>query len=338
MVGVESIWGTEVTVTRAYEFDDEGPLQFTPGWIESQGLKAGVVFTSVSRVVQSRFDVAGDLNMDFVDQGGMGLLLKHALGSAITTPTQIAATTAYSQIHTPGPRTGLGLTVQLGRPQTDGTVRPHTYYGCKFAGWEFSVSDNEMAKLRLTVNGRNENTATALAVASYNASAAPFSFSDASTFTVGGTASTTGGETTIAGGTAVTTVATGATITGEVPMASERYGLGNAGNKREQIENGIQTVTMALTSEYTSRAEFYDLLKSAGTTAIQLDFSHGDAGGGNAYLLSFVLPACKVKEGGPHVGGPDLVDQPITLQAYSDGTNPVIQIKLVSVDSTLSGA
>jgi len=335
MAAQETTWATPVTVTRAYEFLGETMI-FDPTWLASQGLKAGQAVERASRVTQSRFNVAGDLTMEHTDQGGMGLLWKHALGSAITTPT-LVATTAYKQIHVPGPRTGFGLTVQIGRPQTDGTVRAHTFNGCKCLGFEFSCSDNQVAQLKLTLNGQNESTATGLAAATYTAGAGVFSFADAANFKIGGTATTSAGETTIASGVAVTTVATGVTITGTIPAADSRYGLGNAGLKKEQIENGIQTYTIALAGEYTQRTEFYDLLKSGAATPLQLDFSHGDAGSANPYLLSFIFPAVKVKEGGPQVSGADLVDQSITLQAYDDGTtNPVMQVKLVSKDSVLA--
>jgi hypothetical protein len=70
---------------------------------------------------------------------------------------------------------------------------------------------------------------------------------------------------------------------------------------------------------------------------MQIDFTHGDAGGGNPFLLSFILPAVKFKEGGPQVGGPDIVGQDINFEAYDDGsgTNPPIQVKLVSTDQQL---
>lgn len=336
MAAQETTVGTAVTVTRAYEILSES-IQWTPTWLRGAGLKAGQAYTRASRVAQSRYTVAGDITLEHSDRAGMGLLWKHALGSTTTVPTLIA-TTAYKQIHTPSTtgKTGLGLTVQVGRPQTDGTVRAFTYNGVKISGWEFTCNDNSIAQLKLTTDGWNEATATALATASYIATAGVFSFEDATNFKLGGTASTASGEVSISGGVTVTTVVKGVTITGSTPLATDRYGLGNTGVKREQIDNGFPTCTIKLDGEFTSRTEIYDLMKANTTTALQLDFAQGDAGSANPFLLSFIFPACKITEGSVNADGPDILSQSISLEAFDDGTNAPVQVKLVSTDATLA--
>lgn len=347
MIAPETTVGTAVTVTKAYEYDSEG-IDFDPGWQESQGLRAGQGYVSVGRVQQTAFSVSGDITLKVADRGfttggGMGLWWKHALGSTITTPTVIGATTAFKQIHTPGPKTGLSLTAQVGRPQTDATVRPFTWRGMKIPQWEFTCQDQGLAQLKLTVDAWQEDVATALATASYPTASEIFAFQHATNFKIGGTVSTTGGETSISGGTTVSTLATGITVTGSTPMADSRRGLGNAGVKKEQIENDIPTVTGSLDGEFTTRAEFYDLFKSGGTTALQLDFAKfsqngndaaGVAAGANPFLLSFIWPAVKIKAAGVHVDGPDILGQDISFQAYSNNVDPVIQVKLVEVAAT----
>lgn len=335
MVAAESTVGTPVTVTTAYEFLNED-LHLNPTWLDGMGLKAGQGYKRVARTSISRKDVEGGFAMEFADQGHMGLLLKHALGSTITVPTLIA-TTAYKQIHTPGFKTGLGLTLQVGRPQPDATVRAFTYTGLKISDWEFSCTDAQYAQMKFTCDAWNESTATGLAAASYTAGAGIFSFADASNFKIGGTATTSAGETTIASGVAITTLVKGVTIKGSTPLAQERYGLGNSGIKKEQIENGIPTITGSLDAEFTSRTEIYDLFSANTTTALQLDFSHGDAGSSNPYLLSFIFPAVKFKAAAANVAGPDILAQKIDFEAFDDGSgsNPVVQVKLVSKDATL---
>lgn len=336
MVAAESTVGTAVTPTIAYEFLEEG-MQFNPTWLDGQGLKAGQAFKRVSRTVQSRFDVNGDLTVEHADQGHMGLLWKHALGSALTTPVVIA-TTAYKQLHTPGTHGGLGLTIQVGRPEASTTtVKPFTYNGCKVSQWDFSCNDGQLAQLKLTIDGWNEATATALATASYTAGAGVFTFADASNFKLGGTASTSGGETTITSGSAVTSIVRGVTITGATGMKVDRYGLGNSGVKKEQLENDFPTITGTLDAEFTLQSDFYTAFKANTTTAMQLDFSHGDAGSANPYLLSFIFPAVKFKSASVNATGPDVLGQQVAFEAFDDGsgTNPVLQVKLVSKDTTL---
>lgn len=329
----ESTWGTPVTVTKFAEFQSES-LKFEPTFLEPTGLRPGIKHKRGDRLQISRKTVNGDIVLQHATKG-MGLLWKHALASSISTPTQIAATTAYKQIHTPGDFRGLGLTVQVGTPEpSTGTVRARTYSGIKFSGWEFSVSDGDIPTLTLSCEGRSESTATALAAASYVAGNSIFSFPQA-VLKLGGTATTASGETTIAGGATATTIITEITISGDNPMATERYGLGNTGLKAEPLENDTPTITGSLSAEF-NKTELYDLFQANTSTAMELTFTHTvDAGVGNPFLLSFIMPLCKFKSGAPSVSGPDIVTMSTDFEAYSDGTNPVIQVKLVSTDTTL---
>src|SRR5215469_18033368 len=203
----ESTYGTPVTVTHFYEFLSES-LTFNPNWLDGAGLKAGQAYNRASRTVQSRFDVNGYLTMEHTIGSpanavadSMGFWWKYALGSSVTTPTLVLGT-AYKQVHTNGSKAGQFITVQVGRPQISGiTVQPFTYTGIKVTDWEFSCNDNQIAQLKCTCDGQTELTSVALAAASYPTPNGLFAFSDASVMTIGGTASTSGGETTVAGGT-----------------------------------------------------------------------------------------------------------------------------------------
>jgi hypothetical protein len=346
----ESAYGTPVTTTHFYEFLSE-TFTFDPGWLDGQGLKAGQAYNRSSRTVQSRFDVNGDLTMEHTSgeaanavADSMGFWWKYALGSALVTPTVVLGT-AYKQVHTNGSKAGQFITFQAGRPQVSGaTVQPFTYTGTKISDWEFSCNDNQIAQLKVTGNARNELTATALAAASYPTPNGLFAFSHATNFKIGGTATTSAGETTVASGVSVASLVNGITIAGSNPMKTDRYGLGNAGLKGEPIENAIPTITGTLSTEFFSRTELYDVFKAGTTVPLQLDFSKFDAAGNDAngvaagpnpYLLSFILPAIKLKSAAANVSGPDVIPQSVGFQAYDDGTtNPVIQVKLVSKESS----
>ena len=334
----ETIVGTQVTVDKFWEMLPE-TIQWNPTWLESAGMKAGQGYKRVTRTLVSRVSVNGDGSFECADKG-MGLLWRHALGGGIG-PTVIGATTAFDSYHVPGAKTALGLTIQVGRPQTDATVRPFTYRGCKIVSWTFSLSDNAFATIAITIDGWQEDTATALATATFAATAGVFTFADVGpatggSFTLGGTPTTAAGKTTIAGGVAVQTLCRGITITGATPMRGEGYGLGNNGVKSNQIENGIPTVTGSLDAEFTQRTEIYDIFKANTTTALQLDMAHGDAGSANPFRLGFILPAIKLKDANVNVGGPDVLPQQVNFEAYDDGTtNPVIQVRQVSTDTTL---
>jgi hypothetical protein len=346
----ETTYGTPVTVTHFYEFLSEN-FQYNPTWLDGQGLKSGQAYKRASRTVVSQSDVNGDLTMEHTSgeaantvADSMGFWWKFALGSALVTPTVVLGT-AYKQVHTNGSKAGQFITCQVGRPQISGvTVQPFTYTGTKVTDWEFSCNTGQYAQLKLTMDGRTELTSTGLAAASYPTPNGLFAFSHASVMTVGGTASTSAGETTIAGGASLGSLVNGVVITGTTPMKVDRYGLGNQGLKGEPIENAIPSVTGTLSTEFFSRTELYDVFKLATTTPLQLDFTKFDAAGNDAngvnagpnpYRLSFLFPAVKFKSGSVNVTSPDVIPQSIGFEAYDDGTaNPVIQVKLVSKESS----
>src|SRR5258707_5531328 len=349
-VASPSYGDSATVVTHFYELLGEN-FVFNPNWLDGLGLKSGQAFKRGSRTVQSRFDVNGDLTMDHTSgeaanaaADSMGFWWKYALGSTLVTPTVVVGT-AYKQVHTNGTKAGQYIACQVGRPQILSTTVQRFYFtGIKVTQWDFSCNDNQIAQLKLTFDGRTELTSVALAAASYPTPNGLFAFSNASVFTLGGTATTSAGETTIAGRTPIPSLVNGITITGATPMKVDQYGLGNAGLKGEPIENAIPTITGTLNTEFYSRTELYDIFKAGTGQPLQLDFTkfdsagndaNGAAAGPNPYRLSFILPAVRFKSAAVNIGGPDVIGQSVGFQAYDDGTtNPVIQVKLVSKESS----
>ncbi len=330
-VGEESAWGTAVTPDHAYEFNDEG-LKREPTWLEPTGLRAGQKYKRAGRVSVSRESVTGDMTLEHATKG-MGLLWKHALASS-GVPVQLETSAAYEQVHVPGDFRGLGLTVQVGRPEpSTGTVRPFTYSGCKIGSWELNVSDNAIPTLKVTFDGRKEDTGTALVAASYLSGSHVFSFADA-TLTLGGTAATASGKTTVTSGVAVATVVTEVTVSGEAPMANERFGIGNAGLKSEQLENDTPTISGSLSAEF-NKTELYDVYANNDTTAMVLKLEGQEIESGHRETLEIILPAVKLKSAAPNVGGPDIVSMSTDFEAYDDESNPPIQVRIISEDTAL---
>src|SRR5258707_4309524 len=265
----EVTYGTPVTTTHFYEFLSE-TFTFNPNWLDGQGLKSGQAYKRGSRTVQSRFDVAGVLTMEFTSGEAANAVAdsmcfghKYALGSTVVTPTVVLGT-AYKQVHTNGTKAGQYITLHVGRPQIlSTTVQPFTETGVKINGWEFSCNDNQIAQFKVTGNARTELTSTGLAAASYPTPNGLFSFANASVMTLGGTATTAAGETTIAGGSSLGSLGTGIIITGATAMKADSFELRNAGLTGEPIRYGIATITGSLTTEFYSRTELYDVFRAA---------------------------------------------------------------------------
>jgi len=329
MAALETTWGTAVTPTKTYEFNSES-LSWEPTWLEPTGLRVGTKYKRASRLVQSRQSVSGSIELEHASRG-MGTLWKAALGSTVTTPTLVLGS-AYKQVHNPGDFLGKSLTLQVGRPEPSGTVRPHTYAGCKVQSWEFSVSDNEVATLSLDVDGRSEATATALATAAYTSGAEVFNFSQVTVFKTGGTVAGAT-ELTVTGGVTVPGVARGITIKGESPKATERFGLGNVGLKSEQLENDVPMITGSIEAEW-DRTTWYDAFKANTTTAIELKLEGSVISGTDKNTIHIVIPAAKFKASPFQVGGPDIVTGTVDFEAYSDESNSPLMVKLISADAT----
>lgn len=339
----EGTVGTEGTVNAWYEINAGTDLSEEAIILDSGSIQAGLPVQRGSQSAIAGYNVTGTVNMEHRDKGfsavggkGMGFWWKHALGSTAV-PIVIAATTAYKQSHFPGTHSGLSFTTQLGLPDST-VIRPHTYRGCKITEWEISCQDGGYLMAKFTIDGWKENTSTSLVTPAYAASSyqsTPFTFADASTFTLGGTASTASNVTSVSGGTPITTVVKGFSLKGVSPMAADRRGLGNSGIKREQIENGQWEYTGHLDAEYTLRTEIYDLFKAYTSTVLELKFAHGDAGGGNPYAFDIILPQVKFQKADIALNGADLVTQSTDFKAYSDSANPAVQIQLVSQDQAL---
>jgi hypothetical protein len=108
-------------------------------------------------------------------------------------------------------------------------VKAHTIPGLQGHRLGVVGRRQRVAKFQLDLDGWDEATATALASASY-VSAAEFNFSQATAFSIGGTI---GGANplTYTGGTAVSSIVKSISLKGDNALATERFGLGNAGGE-----------------------------------------------------------------------------------------------------------
>lgn len=325
----ETVWGTAVTTTRFPEFNSES-LSKDVTWLEPTGLRVGTYFKRGGRAQPARFSVSGDFEIDIATIG-MGMFIRNMLGST-TAVTTLVSGTAYKQIHTPGGFVGMGLTCQVGRPEPSGTTRAFTLAGCKISKWDLTVKDNDTPKIKMTVDGKSEVTSTALATASYLAGATVFTFQQAS-IKLGGTVTTAAGETTVSGGTAMATIVKDISIAGANPMATDRYGLGNAGLKAEQLQNNTPTITGKMGAEF-NKTELYDVYSAGTPTALQFSMVGSVIGGANTFLFDVILPMVKFKKANPVVSGPGIVQMSTDFEAYSNEIDPVIQVKIVSTEAT----
>lgn len=155
----ESTFGVPVAVTRFFEFDSESLSgKNTP--IMGVGLRGGAFLPAASRRSSGTFTASGDVTMD-TPSSGLGLFLQHMLGSFTAAPTSLGGG-LFQQVHTLGSLNAHSFTTQVVRSDTSGdlTTAAYTYPGCKVTAWDFSVATSAELKLKLTIDARDEATAS----------------------------------------------------------------------------------------------------------------------------------------------------------------------------------
>ncbi|HEC09744.1 MAG TPA: hypothetical protein ENI86_09290 [Acidimicrobiales bacterium] len=300
-IAEESTVGTAVTVTRFYPITSES-LKADYARIESASLRAGRVFMDPDDSASGEISVSGDIDMPLRIRD-FGLWLKYCLGAVST-----SGTGPYTHTFTPGDLFGKALTVQVGRPDSGGSVRAFTYAGVKVANFDIEAQVGSEATMKVGLIGQSESTSTSLATASYTASNTLFTFVHGA-FTWGGSS----------------LPLERVTYSGDNNLQSTRHRLGSA-TSTEQRAAGHRAYTL------TADADFEDLtvhgqLAAGSTGTAVLTFTSGT----NVLTITSKM---RVDGEVPTVGGTDEVIQPLNLKAIGDTDAEACTITLVNADST----
>ena len=314
-IAEEVTYGTAVAPARWYGYLSES-LEKRKATLQADTLRAGNrnLRRGAHRVFTTR-DAGGDISMPFA-VSGMGLLLKHMLGSTPTTVQQ-AATAAYLQTHALGNLQGKSLTVQkLVRDTTNSLITRYTYPGSKIAGWGISVDTGGFAQLRLTVDARDEESTTAAGTPSYS-NADLLHFQQAS-LTVGGSPVAN---------------ALSAEVNGTNNLKTDRYFLGNAGLKGEPIDSGYPDVSGTFSAEFESADALYTAFAADTAVALVLTFQADVIASTYYEKLVLTIPQVRLEGETPKAGGPDVLVRSIPFTALYDGSAAGITAEYTSVDT-----
>lgn len=279
----ESVFSTPVVVDKGLEIRSEGVKNDGGTRIVSKGLKAGrsVQFRAARGVVH----IAGPVVME-LPNANVAAWMKHMFGSVST-----SGAGPYVHTLTPGDLTGQSMTVQIGRPSTDGTVRAFTYAGTKIADWEIAANLNDYVLLTSTLTAKSETTATGLASASYASATAPFVFTGAVVSGAGAPA-------------AVNTF----TLKANNGLNATREGAGSAAI-REQVPHAFRDYSGVMTCEFDSLARYADFVAQT-QRALVFTFTSG------ADTLVITMNVELTGET-PVVAGPDILILPVPYTCIS---------------------
>jgi len=146
---LESTVGTPVTVTAFLPLVSE-TLGQELARLESAGIIAGRRVLASQQWNGGDISVMGSVQHELYNRG-LGKLFTAMFGAVATTGAG-----PYTHTFTPGDLTGDSLTVQVGRPATNGTTYPFTYAGMKVASWEIACAAGEIATLGMDLVGSRE--------------------------------------------------------------------------------------------------------------------------------------------------------------------------------------
>lgn len=283
-ISTEDTYNTYKAPSEFTEFNSES-MNYVKNAVASQGLRAGGVLPRVQRRVVTTFGASGQVTFD-MSTSGIGTWLGHATGSVAGAGTYVLAD-PY----------GHSFTMQVGVPLFSGTVDPKTLTGCKITDWTLSVPNAGIATFQASIDAAGFTRGTALATPSYSSSASLFNFAGAS-ISIGGS-----------------TVAyvTDFNLTVANTLKTDRYTLGNAGAKREQIVNGFRSVSGTLNAEFIDTTAYAAILADT-TSSIALTLTAGST------TMTVSLPSIKFEGDAPQVGGPEAIMQTLNFTAFDNGS------------------
>lgn len=320
-IAEETTYGTYVEPTDFFEFNSEGVSPEVERLVSS-ALGRGR-YRRTSRIRHFITGAEGDVELDLVNKG-MGLWFKHMLGAVDTSqPDENDKPNEYRHRFTPDANglRGKYLTVQVGRPSTDGTVRPFSYVGGKVAAWTISASMNEIATLSTSLNFKTEDTSETLATASYPSDLESFTFLDG-TLTMDGSS---------AG------VVNSVEITGTNAMNVDRRGFGN--EKFEPLANDFWEVTGSFDSEFEDMTAYNAWVNGTEQVDMVLTFAISgtemDTGQENPYRLVVTIPSLHFTGDAPTVDGPDIVSNSKPFEAAKNESDEIITIDYYTTDETV---
>jgi hypothetical protein len=251
----ETTYGVAPSLSTAKFYAcDNDTLKLKKVTKQGTGIYAGALFPTAARRVVTEYSAGGGVPMDLPQRYLQQMLFRMfgSFGQTASALTEDGSTGAYKAVHAPGPLEGHTFTAQAGRPTVDGgTVEPATYTGCKVSEWEISAGQSDIAKLTLTIEGRNELMGSHLdplngSLPGLQSFSAPpggvFYWVGASVY-YGGTPSTTSGVTTLASPVLAGNVKGPISVKQTTPLDLTRYAPDVAPYRNEPLQNGLRAAT-----------------------------------------------------------------------------------------------
>jgi hypothetical protein len=320
-IGAETTYGTYATPTRWFPIEDE-KFDVDRKFSEAKAIVGGSLVRQAAQTVLLNEVVKGSVKLPLVNSG-IGLLLESVLGS-MSAPAQQATTAAYQSVGSLSSTVGKSYSVQIGRPQTNGTITPFTYLGCKTTSMDLSIESGNVAELSLDFVGQTMVETESLVSAVYpTPSPVVFSF-QGSTLSAG----VYGSETLMAN-------VRKASIKLARKLDEERFYIGGNGLLAEPIEDDFVDITGDLTVDFTNTTDWDLWVNSAAQISIILNFVGQQIATGYNYTVKLAIPVAQIEGGNPEVSGPKIVERSVKFTGLNNNSVSPITATVISTDTAL---
>lgn len=316
----ESTYGTAATPTRFVE--SEAKMQLDLAKTQSKIMRPGKRVNRLNRNVLSEIDVSGDIETE-VTTKGLGYLIEAALGVVTNTMIEETSPAVYQQVHTvrkTDPVTS--YTIQEVLPTIGGgSGQPQTFVGCICESIEFSAKTGDSLVVKTSWIGRDMNTSTAAAAASYPVDDDLFHFVHAQVGYAGSLTVPTATALASLSGIASSNV-TDISVKVANNLDTGGYTAGGAGRRARPGVLGRADVSGKITAEYTDNT-LRDAYLAGTALPLVLTFQHTkvlSSTPSSIYaVLQIVLPAVKLKGEVPASNGGEVITQSIDWEAFDNG-------------------
>jgi hypothetical protein len=319
----EGTWGTYTAPDHWYEVIPPVALGKRQNTVVLGGIAAGRVTPLFTRRVITTKDAGGTFTMQ-VPNTKFGLLVNSIFGGTPTVAQQ-GGTIAYLQTHTINSDiAGKSLTIQVGVPQADGTVKCFSFLGSKVKSLECSVEIGGATMATFDVDCKDLDESQTLTAASYPITVAPFHWGQSGVKIH----NTYGSEAAVSGVRKVS-------VKFERPMADGLYYQGNLGLKNQQITNDNLNITGVITADFLDKTVFNDRFTAGTGFAFLWECVGPIIASTFAETFRIKLPKCALDGDTPTIDSMDVVSGDFPFTALYDGTNGPAIIEYMSIDTAI---
>lgn len=317
----ESQYGTAVTVDKFFEITSES-IDLETGRAESEGIRKGARVPSTERFQPYVLGAAGSVEFDVLTKG-FGFWLQHMLGK-IVTGSQDVATTLYPHTATLDSLCGTSFTAQANRPfaPCGNNNQAFTWAGGKVSSWTLECEKEGVVKFTAELVFSDQTTATALAAASYPASAEVLAW---------------GRSAVKIGGSSIPVEKW--TIECDNALKTDRYQVNGTTRRAEPVEDGLREITVSADLEFTDLTQYNRVASetAAGTLTSFYAEAYGAStiGTGGKAGLEITVPNLRLDEGPVNTSGQEMITQSISGRVLTDNASEPITILYNSIDATV---